>query len=83
MRTKVTRDGLLIPATLLEHVEEVELQSVGTLLVIVPITDQDPILALGSEPLECEIPDASLYHDAYITSPNWSYSKADSAAEKA
>ena len=69
MRTKVTADGLLIPKRLLEGVEEVEIRQEQGILVIVPITDHDPILTLGTEPLDLEIEDASVRHDDYLYQP--------------
>jgi hypothetical protein len=69
MRTKVTADGLLIPKRLLEGVEEVEIRQEQGILVIVPITDQDPILALGTEPLDLKVEDASVRHDDYLYQP--------------
>jgi hypothetical protein len=66
MRTKVTADGLLIPKRLLEGVEEVEIRQEQGILVIVPVTDHDPILMLGMEPLDLELEDASVRHDDYL-----------------
>ena len=69
MRTKVTADGLLIPKTLLEGIEEVEIRQEHGLLVIVPVTPRDPILTLGAEPVESELEDASVHHDDYLYKP--------------
>ncbi len=69
MRTKVTADGLLIPKRLLEGVEEVEIRQEQGILVIVPVTDHDSILALGAEPLDLELEDASVHHDDYLYQP--------------
>ena len=69
MRTKVTADGLLIPKTLLEGVEEVEIRQEHGILVIVPVTEHDPILGLGTEPLDLEVQDASVHHDDYLYQP--------------
>jgi hypothetical protein len=69
MRTKVTADGLLIPKRLLEGVEEVEIRQEQGILVIVPVTDHDPILTLGTEPIDLEVADASVRHDDYLYQP--------------
>jgi hypothetical protein len=62
-------DGLLIPKKLLEGVEEVEIRQERGILVIVPITDHDPLLALGTEPLDLDLEDASVRHDDYLYQP--------------
>jgi hypothetical protein len=69
MRTKVTAEGLLIPKRLLEGVEEVEIRQEQGIIVIVPVTDPDPILTLGTEPIDLEIADASARHDDYLYHP--------------
>ena len=69
MRTKVTAEGLLIPKTLLEGVEEVEIRQEQGILVIVPVTDPDPLLTLGTEPIDLEVADASVRHDDYLYHP--------------
>jgi virulence-associated protein VagC len=69
MRTKVTADGLLIPKRLLEGVEEVEIRQEQGILVIVPVTDPDPLLTWGTEPIDLEIADAAVRHDDYLYHP--------------
>jgi len=69
MRTKVTAEGLLIPKRLLEGVDEVEIRQEQGILVIVPVTDHDPILTLGTDPLDLELEDASVRHDDYLYQP--------------
>ncbi|HEX8237219.1 MAG TPA: hypothetical protein VF600_14770 [Abditibacteriaceae bacterium] len=47
MTTKVTEQGLLIPKSFLENVEEVEIHKERNVIVITPIRPQDPILSLA------------------------------------
>ncbi len=68
MKAKVTEQGVVIPKELLEGVEEVEILKEGNLLVIVPTTEGDPILAFGKHPVACGAPDASEHHDKYLYS---------------
>lgn len=66
MKVKVTDKGVLIPKAYFEGVEEVEVKKENGLVLIVPITDTDPILKLGKDPVACGIPDASENHDKYL-----------------
>ena len=66
MKTKVTEQGLLIPKELLEGFDEVEIRKQDHQLLIVPVSENDPILQLGREPLIAEIDDASANHDRYL-----------------
>lgn len=66
MRSKVTEDGLLIPKRLLEGVDEVEIRREGNLLLLVPVSDADPMLELGEHPVEDSVTDASEHHDRYV-----------------
>ena len=66
MKAKVTEKGVVIPKGFLEGIEEVEIRKADNLLVIVPTTKGDPILALGQHPVECGVPDASERHDQYL-----------------
>ena len=66
MKAKVTEKGVVIPKEFLEGIEEVEIRKADNLLVIVPTTKDDPILALGQHPVECGVPDASERHDQYL-----------------
>ena len=69
MKAKVTEQGLLIPKRLLEGVEEVEIRKHLDLLLIVPITNGDPILQLSSQPIVDSVDDASANHDHYLYNP--------------
>jgi hypothetical protein len=66
MRTKVTERGLLIPKHLLEGIGEVEILKGQDVLLIVPATDGDPILQLGTQPISDDVGDASVNHDTYL-----------------
>ena len=65
MKTKVTEQGVIIPKKFLKGIKEVEIRKDDHLIVVVPITE-DPILALGSQPITDDITDASENHDLYI-----------------
>ena len=66
MRAKVTDKGLVIPLDLLEGRQEVEIHKEGDHILILLSPAVDPILGLGSQPVECGAPDASEHHDAYL-----------------
>jgi len=57
---------LLIPRELLEGFDEVEIRKEDHALLVPPITNDDPILRLGKEPVTFEIDDASIPHDRYL-----------------
>jgi hypothetical protein len=59
MKTKVTEEGVLIPKRFLKGIKEVEIRKENDLILVVPIVD-DPILQLGSEPVEDEIEPVTL-----------------------
>jgi hypothetical protein len=66
MRTKVTEHGVLIPKLLLEGVDEVEIRKEQNVIVVVPVTADDPILGLGKQPITLNVDDASVNHDRYL-----------------
>lgn len=66
MKAKVTEEGLVIPKELLAGIEEVEIFTENHRIVIQPISQVDPILGLGSNPVMSGAPDASVHHDKYI-----------------
>ena len=63
MKTRVTENGVVVPKDFLQGVEEDEIQKTDNVIVIVPTIKSDPILALGENPVECGVPDASERHD--------------------
>jgi len=66
MKAKVTEQGVIIPKEFLEGVKEVEIRKTDNLIVIVPTTKSDPILALGQGPVNCGVSDASERHDRLL-----------------
>jgi hypothetical protein len=66
MRTKVTEHGVLIPKMLLEGIDEVEIRKEQNVIVVVPVTADDPILGLGKQPITLDVDDASVNHDRYL-----------------
>jgi virulence-associated protein VagC len=66
MKAKVTEQGLLIPKQMLEGVEEVEIRKQQHVLIIVPVSDEDPIMELGRQPILDAVNDASVNHDRYL-----------------
>ena len=66
MKTKVTEQGLLIPKELLEGFDEVEIRKEDKRLLIVPVSEDDPIFQLGQDPVVGGIGDASANHDRYL-----------------
>ncbi len=55
---------------MLEGVDEVEIKQQGTRIVIVPVTDEDPIFRIGQNPVEGGVTDASVNLDKYIYNYN-------------
>ncbi len=66
MKAKVTEEGVLIPKKFLEGIEEVEIRKENGFVLVVPLVDDDPILQLGSQPVDGDVEDASENHDRYI-----------------
>jgi virulence-associated protein VagC len=65
IKTRVTEQGVLVPKKFLKGIKEVEIRKNDSVILVVPVTD-DPIFALGSQPIEDEMSDASERHDAYL-----------------
>ena len=66
LKTKVTRQGVRIPKSLLEGVDEVEIRKENNLILVVPVVKDDPIFELGKHPVVGGVPDASEKHDLYV-----------------
>jgi len=66
MIAKVSRRGLLIPREMLSGAKEVEIRQEERGIVILPLDKDDPICGLGTQPVECGIPDAAANHDKYL-----------------
>ena len=65
MKTKVTEQGVMVPKKFLKGIKEVEIRKSDGVILVVPVSE-DPILALGSQPIADEITDASQHHDKYL-----------------
>jgi hypothetical protein len=66
MRTKVTEHGVLIPKTWLEGIDEVEMHKEQNVIIVMPVTANDPILNLGKQAISVDVDDASANHDRYL-----------------
>ncbi|WP_458650270.1 hypothetical protein [Sivoneniella epilithica] len=66
MKIRVSKQGALIPIELLNGAEELEIQQQGDRIILLPIFKTDPILDLGSNPINCDASDASENHDQYL-----------------
>jgi hypothetical protein len=66
MRAKVTDQGVLVPKQWLEGIDEVEIRQEHGLILIEPVAAEDPLLALGAQPVISDVDDASLHHDHYL-----------------
>ena len=66
MRTKMTENGVNIPKAWLEGIDEVEIQKEQNLIIVMPVQADDPIRALGTQPIILDVEDASLHHDRYL-----------------
>jgi virulence-associated protein VagC len=67
-KTRVTEEGLLIPKSLLEGIDRVEIRKERNIIVVVPLPrpTQDPVLELGRHPVQADVDDASVRHDHYL-----------------
>jgi virulence-associated protein VagC len=65
IKTKVTDQGITIPKKFLKGIKEVEIRKENNMVLVVPVMD-DPILQLGSNPIDDAVNDASENHDRYI-----------------
>jgi len=68
MRTRVTEQGLLIPRELLGNIKEVEIHKERHVILILPVAPADPIFEFGTQPIVCDVNDASDNHDRYLYS---------------
>jgi hypothetical protein len=65
MRASVDQSGLLIPKSLLEGFDEVEILQEKQRITIIPWRG-DPIRNLGRNPLDVDETDVSDHHDDYL-----------------
>ena len=67
MRTDVTEKGVFIPKHLFRGATKVEIHSENSVIVVVPVVDEDPVFSLGKNPVSDEaVTDASVNHDKYL-----------------
>jgi virulence-associated protein VagC len=67
MKVKVTDDGLLIPKGMLIGVDEVEIRTVQRRIIVTPTqAANDPIVDLGTSPVDDEITNGAADHDHYL-----------------
>ncbi len=66
MRAKVTDQGVLVPKEFFGFAEEVEIRQEGTVVLIVPVGEEDHIPGLGRDPVTCAVTDASRNLDRYL-----------------
>ena len=67
MKTKVTERGVIVPKKFLKGIKEVEIRKDNSVILVVPVTE-NPIFALGTQPIADKISDASEHHDTYLYS---------------
>jgi hypothetical protein len=66
MKMKVTEKGLVIPKHWLEGIDEVEIRREQNMILILPVSANDPILELGTQPIVGDVSDASVKHADYL-----------------
>ena len=66
MKLKVTEEGVLIPKSLLEESQEVEVIKEKERIIITMRQKTPSIWDLGSNPVECDVTDGAINHDAYL-----------------
>jgi len=66
MKAIVTEQGLLIPKQMLEGINEVEIRRENGVIVLVPVSQEDPIFGVGQAPVPAGTTDASVNHDRYL-----------------
>jgi hypothetical protein len=67
MKLKVTEAGVLIPKEFLGELEEVELIQEQGKITIAVVKSSPSIWQLGQNPVECDVTDLAVNHDAYLT----------------
>lgn len=66
MKARVTDQGLVIPKEFLKGVNQVEIRQEGNLVLVIPHGFEDPLSELGTNPVSCNVPDASERLDNYL-----------------
>lgn len=67
MVAKVTKDGLLIPRSLLRGITTVEIRRRRDRITLLAPPGPDPIRKLGHKPVPAGCADAAANHDAYLS----------------
>lgn len=67
MQAEVTEQGVVVPKGWLQGVDKVKILREGDRIVLIPITQNDPVWDFGSNPVTTDVSDASENHDKYIT----------------
>ena len=66
MKLKVTESGVVIPKYLLGESQEVEVIKEQGKIIITTSKKTPSIWDLGSNPVECDVTDGAINHDAYL-----------------
>ncbi len=66
MRLKANQHGLVIPKELLNNSDEFEIRQENNILLVIPIIVNDPLFEFGTDPIICDVDDASVRHDHYL-----------------
>ncbi len=66
MKLKVTEKGVLIPKKLLGESQEVEVIQEQGKIILTTIKRTTSIWDLGTNPVECDVTDGAINHDAYL-----------------
>lgn len=66
MKATVQANGLLIPKRMLRGVARVDIRKEKGCIVVTPSVDDDPILGLGSNPVETHLRNAAERHDELL-----------------
>lgn len=65
LKSKVTKEGVLLPKKLFRGIKEVEISRKHNAIIVMPV-DNDPVFQLGSKPIVEDVDDASVNHDTYL-----------------
>ena len=69
MQANVTEQGVVISKVWLEGIDKVEIVKEGNRIVLVPVVQADPIWGLGTQPVNCDVSDASENLDSHLYGP--------------
>ncbi len=66
MKVAVQANGLLIPKRMLRGMVHADVRKENGRIVITPLSDRDPILGLGSDPVDTGLRHAAEHHDKLL-----------------